>query len=59
MLITGSGSHKGIRMHWDDVMLRRGYNPLTAYKQSKLCNLLFAKALNDRYPQYGVRALCG
>ena len=56
VLITGSNSHKGIRVHWDDVMLRRGYNPLTAYKQSKLCNLLFAKALNDRYPAYGIRA---
>lgn len=56
VLITGSNSHKGIRVHWDDVMLRRGYNPLTAYKQSKLCNLLFAKALNDHYPEYGIRA---
>ena len=56
VLITGSNSHKGIQVHWDDVMLRRGYHPLTAYKQSKLCNLLFAKALNDRYPEYGIRA---
>ncbi len=56
VLITGSNSHKGIRVYWDDVMLRRGYNPLTAYKQSKLCNLLFAKALNDRYSEYGIRA---
>jgi NAD(P)-dependent dehydrogenase (short-subunit alcohol dehydrogenase family) len=37
-------------------MLRRGYNPLTAYKQSKLCNILFAKGLNDRYPATGPRA---
>lgn len=55
ILITGSESHKGIKMRWDDVMLRRGYNPLTAYKQSKLCNMLFAKGLNDRYNSYGVR----
>jgi len=48
VIMTGSGSHKGIKMHWNDVMLRRGYNPLTAYKQSKLCNILFAKGLNDR-----------
>lgn len=49
VIMTGSESHKGIKIHWDDVMLRRGYNPLTAYKQSKLCNILFAKGLNDRY----------
>ena len=56
VMITGSESHKGIKVHWDDVMLRRGYNPLTAYKQSKLCNILFAKGLNDRYAQSGVHA---
>jgi NAD(P)-dependent dehydrogenase (short-subunit alcohol dehydrogenase family) len=56
VIMTGSESHKGIRVHWDDVMLRRRYNPLTAYKQSKLCNLLFAKSLNDRYATAGIRA---
>lgn len=56
ILFTGSESHKGIKIRWDDVMFRRGYNPLTAYKQSKLCNILFAKGLNDRYNSYGVQA---
>jgi len=56
VIMTGSNSHKGIKMHWGDVMLKNGYNPLTAYKQSKLCNILFAKALNDRYSNNGVRA---
>lgn len=54
ILMTGSESHKGIQMHWNDVMLRRGYNPLTAYKQSKLCDILFAKGLNDRYSAAGL-----
>ncbi len=56
VIMTGSESHKGIKVHWDDVMLRHGYNPLTAYKQSKLCNILFAKGLNDRYAASGIRA---
>ncbi|NMA65297.1 MAG: SDR family NAD(P)-dependent oxidoreductase [Clostridiaceae bacterium] len=56
IIMTGSQSHKGIKVHWNDVMLRRGYNPLTAYKQSKLCNILFAKGLNDRYKTVGIRA---
>jgi len=56
VIMTGSDSHKGVKVHWDDVMLRRRYNPLTAYKQSKLCNLLFAKGLNDRYGADGIRA---
>ncbi len=56
IIMTGSESHKGIKVHWDDVMLSRGYNPLTSYKQSKLCNILFAKGLNDRYAALGIRA---
>ena len=49
VIMTGSKSHKGIKVHWDDVMLTHRYGPLTAYKQSKLCDILFAKGLNDRY----------
>ena len=56
VIMTSSNSHKGIKMHWDDLMLKDGYNPLTAYKQSKLCNILFAQALNDRYSRNGISA---
>jgi len=56
IIMTGSNSHKGIKMHWDDPMLKRGYYPLTAYKQAKLCNILFAKGLNDRCSGKGVHA---
>ena len=56
VIMTGSESHKHMRMHWTDVMLTRGYNPLTAYKQSKLANILFAKGLNDRYRGDGIAA---
>ena len=54
VILTGSESHKHMRMHWNDVMLTRGYNPLTAYKQSKLANILFAKGLNERYLGDGI-----
>ena len=56
VIITGSKSHKGIKVRWNDVMLCHRYNPLIAYKQSKLCNILFAKGLNDRYAAAGIRA---
>ncbi|PKM73301.1 MAG: short-chain dehydrogenase [Firmicutes bacterium HGW-Firmicutes-16] len=56
VIMTCSNSHKGIKMHWEDIMLKDGYNPLTAYKQSKLCNILFAEALNERYSNNGIRA---
>ena len=54
VIMTGSESHKHMRMYWNDLMLTRGYNPLTAYKQSKLANILFAKGLNDRYLGEGI-----
>ncbi len=56
VIMTGSESHKHMRIRWDDVMFQNGYHPLLAYKQSKLCNLLFAKALNDRYGWRGLHA---
>lgn len=56
VIMTGSKSHRGIKVQWDNIMLRKGYNPLKAYKQSKLCNLLFAQGLNDRYAAGGIRA---
>jgi retinol dehydrogenase-13 len=43
-------------MHWRDVMFKKRYHPLLAYKQSKLCNLLFARGLNERFAGQGIRA---
>lgn len=56
VLMTGSGSHKHMKMRWDDIMFEKRYHPLLAYKQSKLCGLLFADALNKRFSDTGVRA---
>ncbi len=56
VLMTGSESHKNTRMRWRDVMHTNGYNTLAAYKQTKLSNILFAKGLNDRYRDEGIRA---
>ncbi|MEL7610706.1 MAG: SDR family NAD(P)-dependent oxidoreductase [Bacillota bacterium] len=55
VLWTGSNSHKHARVHWEDIMLQRRYNPLIAYKQSKICGLLFSQAFNRRFIKRGVR----
>ncbi len=55
VLWTGSGSHKNMGIHWDDLMLQKHYNPLTAYKQSKLCAMLFAQGFNQKLGESGVR----
>ena len=49
VLTVSSGSHRNMRIRWKNMMLRRGYNTLTAYKQSKLANVMFSFEFNRRY----------
>jgi NAD(P)-dependent dehydrogenase (short-subunit alcohol dehydrogenase family) len=48
IVMVSSGSHYRTRMHWKDVMYRKGYRCLMVYKQSKLANVLFSAELNRR-----------
>ena len=36
VICVSSGSHYRTRLRWDDIMLRKSYNTLLAYKQTKL-----------------------
>jgi NAD(P)-dependent dehydrogenase (short-subunit alcohol dehydrogenase family) len=55
ILFTSSGSHKMMKMNWQDLMFEKRYRPLYVYKQSKLCNMLTAFELNNRYGSQGIR----
>jgi NAD(P)-dependent dehydrogenase (short-subunit alcohol dehydrogenase family) len=48
VVTVSSGSHRGARLDWNDVQRMRSYNPLQAYKQTKLANVLFTAELNRR-----------
>lgn len=48
VVTVSSGSHYGARVHWDDPQLRRRYDGLRAYGQSKLSNVLFTGELGRR-----------
>jgi retinol dehydrogenase 12 len=57
VVTVSSGSHYGARLDWNDLELRRRYNGLKAYEQSKLANVLFTLACNAKWgPQSTVRA---
>jgi retinol dehydrogenase 12 len=57
ILTVSSNSHRGARIHWPDIMLRRHYGCLKAYKQSKLCNVLFTQEFNRRETALGDSAV--
>ena len=46
--VVSSIAHKFGRIHLDDLMLEKSYEPTKAYGQSKLANMLFAQELSRR-----------
>jgi retinol dehydrogenase 12 len=48
IVTVSSESHYHTALNWADIQLRRRYNGLQAYKQTKLANVLFTAELNRR-----------
>lgn len=58
ILTVSSGSHYGATLNWSDIQGLGRYNPLKAYKATKLANVLFSAELNRRLgPNSSIRAL--
>jgi NAD(P)-dependent dehydrogenase (short-subunit alcohol dehydrogenase family) len=53
VISVSSGSHYRTKIHWKDVLLRKHYNCLLAYKQTKLANVMFVTELNRRLAKAG------
>jgi len=51
---VSSEAHRGASIHFDDLNAEKGYNPLQAYAQSKLANILFTHELSRRLEDTGV-----
>lgn len=57
VITVSSGSHYKAKLNWADVQGSGRYNPLKAYKQTKLANVLFTAELNRRLgPTATIRA---
>ena len=53
---VSSESHRNERLDFDDLQMKRGYNPMRAYGRSKLANILFTWELARRLEGSGVTA---
>ncbi len=55
---VASEAHRGVTLDFDDLQSARRYNGWTAYRRSKLCNILFTRELAHRLQGTGVTANC-
>jgi NAD(P)-dependent dehydrogenase (short-subunit alcohol dehydrogenase family) len=55
---VASNAHRWGTLKFDDLQNARWYRPLHVYGQSKLCNILFTRALSRRIASSGVTANC-
>lgn len=58
IVVVASGAHKIGRIHFNDYNLKRDFNVITAYSQSKLANILFARELAERVRDRGITVNC-
>ena len=55
---VSSGAYKAGKIHFDDPHLKKGYNPIKSYAQSKLANVLFTRALSRKVANSRVTVNC-
>ena len=53
---TASEAHRGAQIDFDDLQFSKDYSGFTAYRRSKLCNILFTKELAGRLEGTGITA---
>jgi NAD(P)-dependent dehydrogenase (short-subunit alcohol dehydrogenase family) len=55
---TASDAHRGARLDFDDLQSARSYSGFKVYGRSKLCNILYTRALARRLAGTGVTTNC-
>lgn len=54
VVVVTSDAHRDVSLDLDDLQATRAYDPLVAYRRSKLANVLFARTLARRAPDLSV-----
>lgn len=57
VVVVTSDAHRDVSLDLDDLHATRAYDPLVAYRRSKLANILFARTLASRAPELSVFAV--
>jgi NAD(P)-dependent dehydrogenase (short-subunit alcohol dehydrogenase family) len=55
---VASGAHRGAKLDFDDLQSQHNYRGFAVYSKSKLCNILFNRALAKRLAGTGMTANC-
>jgi NAD(P)-dependent dehydrogenase (short-subunit alcohol dehydrogenase family) len=55
---TASEAHRSARLDFGDLQVANGFNGISAYKRSKLCNILYTRELARRWAGSGVTVNC-
>jgi len=58
IIVVASGAHKVGKIYFDDYNLTQSFNPIKAYSQSKLANILFTRELALRLKDRGITVNC-
>jgi NAD(P)-dependent dehydrogenase (short-subunit alcohol dehydrogenase family) len=56
IVVVASNAHRGAQLAFDDLQSKQGYGGFKVYSKSKLCNILFTRALARRLAGTGVTA---
>lgn len=58
IVVVASGAHNQGKIHFDDYNLKRSFNVVKAYGQSKLANVLFTRELAERLKGRNITVNC-
>ena len=58
IVVVASGAHKVGKIHFDDINLKKHFNVITAYSQSKLANVLFTREMARRLKKRRISVNC-